>query len=264
MQQYLDLLSDVLRKGEDRIDRTGTGTLSVFGRSVTYDLKNGLEFPLVTTKKMFWRGIVEELLWVIRGDTSVKTLQDKKVHIWDAWAPEDGDLGPVYGHQLRNWNSENVDQLKNVIEQLKEDPQSRRHIINLWNPGMIDDMALPPCHGVVIQFYVTNDSKLDCCMYQRSADLFLGVPFNIASYSLLTHMVAKVCGHTPGKFIHVMGDCHIYKNHIPQVKEQLERCPYPPPQVVLTSVENIDDYTYDKIQLCGYRSHPAIKGDVSV
>jgi thymidylate synthase len=262
MRPYLDLLEKVLKEGTERKDRTGVGTVGIFGVSAEYDLVGS--FPLLTTKKMFWKGIVEELLWILRGETNINTLKSKGVHIWDEWADENGDLGPLYGHQMRNWNSEGIDQLQSVIHSLKHDPFSRRHIISLWNPGQLDEMKLPPCHGIVIQFYVTG-KLLSCSMYQRSADLFLGVPFNIASYSLLTLILAKMCGYLPDKFVHFIGDCHIYKNHIEQVKLQVSRSPYqPPPYVSLPQLDNITDYNSENIKLFGYRHHPPIKGDVAV
>ncbi len=262
MKPYLDLLKNVLENGTERKDRTGVGTIGIFGASAEYDLVGG--FPLVTTKKMYWKGVVEELLWILRGETNINYLKSKNVHIWDEWADENGDLGPLYGHQMRNWNSQGVDQLQNLIDGLKNDPYSRRHVISLWNPGQLNDMALPPCHGIVIQFYVSG-KLLSCSMYQRSADLFLGVPFNIASYSLLTLILAKMCGYLPDKFVHFIGDCHIYKNHIEQVKTQIGRTPYQPPYVSLQpQYDDISKYNYDNISLFGYRHHELLRGEVAV
>lgn len=262
MVEYINLLKKVLQEGKERTDRTGVGTVSVFGTHSEYDLTMG--FPLLTTKKMFWKGIVGELLWIIKGQTNIKHLTEHNIHIWDEWADENGDLGPVYGHQLRNWNSQNVDQLQKVIRSLREDPYSRRHVITLWNPAQEKYMRLPPCHGIVIQFYVSDDNMLSCSMYQRSADVFLGVPFNIASYSLLTCLIGLECGYKPNKFIHIIGDCHIYKNHIEQVKTQIQRTPYPLPDISITKVDNIDKYTLDHIHLHNYSSHPPIKGEIAV
>ncbi len=264
MKQYLECLNYVLENGTRKEDRTGTGTISTFGYQNRYDLAEG--FPLVTTKKTFWRGIVHELLWFISGDTNIKYLVDNDVHIWDEWADENGDLGSVYGEQWRSWQTkdgQSIDQLKNVIEQIKNNPESRRHLVVAYNPGEVDKQALPPCHSF-FQFYV-NDGKLSCQLYQRSADLFLGVPFNIASYALLTHMIAHVCELEVGDFVHTFGDLHIYKNHLDQIKEQLTRKPYQLPTVKLNpEIKNIDDFKFEDIELVGYESHPAIKGAVSV
>lgn len=266
MKQYLDLLSYVLNYGEKREDRTGTGTISLFGGTQTvYDLRDG--FPLVTTKKMFIKGIIHELLWFIKGDTNIKYLTDNGVHIWDEWADKNGDLGRIYGAQWREWrvNSRTkIDQLKSVIDMIKNDPYSRRLIVNSWNVGDLDKMNLPPCH-CFYQFYVSKDGFLDLQLYQRSADLFLGVPFNIASYSLLLAMVAQVCGLKPRRFIHTIGDGHIYLNHVEQVKEQLSREPFSRPKLELNpNVRNIFDFKYEDIKIVDYNCHPAIKGDVAV
>lgn len=266
MQQYLDLLSYVLNYGEKREDRTGTGTISVFGSTQkVYDLRDG--FPLVTTKKLFTKGIIHELLWFIKGDTNIKYLTENGVHIWDAWADKDGNLGRIYGAQWRDWrvNSRtSIDQLKSVIEMIKNDPYSRRLIVNSWNVGDIDKMNLPPCH-CFYQFYVSKDGFLDLQLYQRSADLFLGVPFNIASYSLLLAMVAQACNLKPRKFIHTIGDAHIYLNHVEQVRTQLDRIPLRLPELVLnSSVTDLFDFKFEDIDIINYNSHPAIKGKVSV
>lgn len=264
MKQYLKMLQFVLDNGNEKIDRTGTGTISVFGYQNRYDLSQG--FPLVTTKKIHWPSVVHELLWFIQGDTNVKYLQDNGVRIWNEWADENGELGPVYGAQWRRWKNQQgqeIDQLANLINDLKKNPDSRRHIISAWNVGEIDNMALPPCHAF-IQFYVSN-GKLSCQLYQRSADSFLGVPFNIASYSLLTLMLAQVCDLIPGEFIHTFGDLHIYNNHMDQVTLQLSREPKKLPQVKLNpQIKTITDFTYDDIQLIDYDCHPLIKGVVSV
>lgn len=266
MKQYLDLLSYVLNYGEKREDRTGTGTISLFGGTQTvYDLRDG--FPLVTTKKMFIKGIIHELLWFIKGDTNIKYLTDNGVHIWDEWADKNGDLGRIYGAQWREWrvNSRTkIDQLKSVIDMIKNDPYSRRLIVNSWNVGDLDKMNLPPCH-CFYQFYVSKDGFLDLQLYQRSADLFLGVPFNISSYSLLLAMVAQVCGLKPRRFIHTIGDGHIYLNHVEQVKEQLSREPFALPNLELNpNVRNIFDFKYEDIKIVNYNCHPAIKGEVAV
>ncbi len=264
MKQYQECLKYVLENGTQKGDRTGTGTISTFGYQNRYDLSQG--FPLVTTKKTFWKGIVHELLWFISGDTNIKYLVDNGVHIWDEWADENGDLGSVYGEQWRSWktkDNESIDQLQNLIDQIKNNPDSRRHLIVAYNPGEVDKQALPPCHSF-FQFYV-NEGKLSCQLYQRSADLFLGVPFNIASYALLTHMIAHVCNLDVGDFVHTFGDLHIYNNHIEQINEQLSRTPYDLPTLRLNpEVKNIDDFTFDDIILENYVSHPAIKGAVSV
>lgn len=264
MKQYLDMLNYIKENGVEKEDRTGTGTISVFGYQNRYDLSKG--FPLLTTKKVHWPSIVHELLWFIKGDTNVKYLQDNNVRIWNEWADENGDLGPVYGYQWRHWTNsrgQEIDQLQNVIDQIKNNPDSRRIIISAWNAGDLDQMALAPCHAFV-QFYVAN-GKLSCQLYQRSADVFLGVPFNIASYSLLTHMIAQVCDLEVGEFIHTFGDLHIYKNHLEQVDLQLTREPKDLPQIKLNpEIKNIEDFTYEDIELIGYDPHPLIKGTVSV
>ena len=261
MQQYLDLLRDVLENGVDKMDRTGIGTRSVFGRQMRFDLNKG--FPLMTTKKMHLKSIIYELLWFLRGDTNVKYLQEHGVRIWNEWADENGDLGPVYGSQWRNWNGEGIDQIAEVIEKLKKTPNDRRMIVSAWNVGKIAQMHLPPCH-MMFQFYVANN-KLSCMLYQRSCDMFLGVPFNIASYALLTMMVAQVCGYELGEFIHTLGDTHIYHNHFEQVREQLSRTPYELPQMRINpDVKDINDFKYEDFELLNYKSYEAIKGKVAV
>lgn len=264
MKQYLDFLQDILHNGTKKEDRTGTGTVSVFGRQMRFDLEEG--FPLVTTKKLHLKSIIHELLWFLKGDTNIAYLKENKVRIWDEWADEEGNLGPVYGHQWRSWsapNGETIDQISNVIEDIKNNPDSRRLIVSAWNPADVPNMALPPCH-LLFQFYVA-DGKLSCQLYQRSADSFLGVPFNIASYALLTMMVAQVTGLKPGEFVHTVGDAHIYLNHIEQVELQLTREPKPLPKMKLNpAVTNIFDFTFDDFELVDYEAHPHIKGEVSV
>ena len=261
MKQYLELLKDIMENGHDKEDRTGTGTRSVFGRSMRFDLSQG--FPLLTTKRMFLKGVISELLWFVKGDTNIEFLHDNGVHIWDEWADENGNLGPIYGAQWRNWDNLGIDQLKKLVEDIKNTPDSRRLIVSAWNPTQLDEMALPPCH-MMYQCYV-QDGKLSLMMYQRSGDMFLGVPFNIASYALLTMMLAQVCGLEVGEYIHVLGDAHIYKNHFRQVKEQLSREPYPLPKMVLNpAVREIDGFTLKDFTLEGYQYHPSIKGKVSV
>ncbi len=264
MKQYLDLLDHVLEHGVKKEDRTGTGTISVFGYQMRFDLSEG--FPVLTTKKLHLRSIIHELLWFLKGDTNIKYLNDNRVTIWDEWADENGDLGPVYGYQWRSWpaaDGRHIDQISRVIDSIQNNPNSRRHLVNAWNVGELDKMALPPCH-IMFQFYVAN-GKLSLQMYQRSADIFLGVPFNIASYALLLRMVAQVTGLEPGDFVHTFGDAHIYLNHIDQVKLQLTRTPYPLPQLTLNpEVKNIFDFKFDDIRLTGYQSHPHIKGEISV
>ncbi len=261
MKQYLDLLQDILENGVDKGDRTGTGTRSVFGRQMRFDLAKG--FPLLTTKKVHLKSIIYELLWFLKGDTNVRYLQEHGVRIWNEWADENGNLGPVYGAQWRNWNNEGIDQIKNVIETLKKNPNDRRMIVTAWNPAQVPNMALPPCH-MMFQFYVANN-KLSCMLYQRSCDMFLGVPFNIASYALLTMMVAHVCGFELGEFVHTLGDTHIYHNHFEQVKEQLARTPRALPQMLIKrQVSSIDEFDFDDFELVGYDPWPAIKGQVSV
>lgn len=262
MKQYLDLLRDIMENGQDADNRTGIYARKVFGRQMRFDLSKG--FPLVTTKKTYLRAIIHELIWLLSGNTNIKYLHDNNVTIWDEWADENGDLGPVYGHQWRNFNSQGIDQIKDVIERIKKNPQDRRLIVTAWNPAQIDQMALPPCH-CFFQFDVTPDGKLNCMLYQRSCDMFLGVPFNIASYSLLTMMVAQVCGLKPGEFIHTLGNAHIYSNHFEQVKLQLTREPYPLPQMKINpDVKNIDDFKFEDFELVNYQCHPTIKGDVAV
>lgn len=264
MQQYHDLMRHVLENGTKKEDRTGTGTLSVFGHQSRYNLSEG--FPVVTTKKLHLRSIIHELLWFLSGDTNIKYLNDNKVTIWDEWADENGDLGPVYGYQWRSWpthDGKSIDQITQVIEQIKNTPDSRRHIVSGWNVGFVDDMALPPCH-TLFQFYVA-DGKLSCQLYQRSADIFLGVPFNIASYALLTMMIAQVCDLEPGDFVHTFGDAHIYLNHIDQVKEQLSRDHYPLPEMKINpEVKNLFDFKYEDFELVGYEAHPSIKAPIAV
>jgi thymidylate synthase len=298
---YHALLHRILSEGERREDRTGTGTISIFGHQSTYDLAQG--FPAVTTKRLFWRGVVEELLWFLRGSTNARELQEKGVHIWDAWEREGGELGPVYGKQWRSWGHQVasfldvpqpgsmwsyepgrmhhniakdrsptrwIDQIAWVIDEIRRNPDSRRLIVSAWNVAELDQMALPPCH-LLFQFYVrrgdyiTGGARLDCQLYQRSGDALLGIPFNIASYALLTHMVARVTGLKPGRFVHTLGDAHIYLNHLDQVREQLGREPFDAPELELAgSLESVDGWTADQIKLAGYRCHAAIKGEVAV
>ena len=264
MKQYLDLLEYVLTNGTEKRDRTGTGTISVFGYQMRFNLQEG--FPLLTTKKLHLRSIIHELLWFLRGDTNVQYLHDNRVTIWDEWAREDGSLGPIYGKQWRSWgcaDGRQIDQITNLIEQIKTNPDSRRLLISAWNVGEIDQMALPPCH-ILFQFYVAG-GKLSCQLYQRSADIFLGVPFNIASYALLTMMIAQVCDLQPGDFVHTLGDAHIYLNHIDQCRLQLTREPRPLPKMLINPErKNILDFVYEDFSLEGYNPHPHIKGEVSV
>ncbi|MCL1631777.1 thymidylate synthase [Sporolactobacillus sp. CPB3-1] len=264
MEQYLKLCRKVLDEGHRKSDRTGTGTISIFGYQMRFNLQDG--FPLMTTKKLHYKSIIYELLWFLKGDTNVQYLKDHGVRIWNEWADEKGDLGPVYGHQWRSWPGKNggtIDQITNVIHEIRENPHSRRLIVTAWNPMDIPDMALPPCH-CLFQFYV-NDGKLSCQLYQRSADLFLGVPFNIASYALLTHMIAKVTGLEAGEFIHTLGDAHIYLNHLDQVKTQLERRPRPLPKLMINpDVSSVFDFKYEDFKFIDYNPYPAIKGEVSV
>lgn len=276
--QYLGLLRQILEQGERRADRTGTGTIGIFGAQLRFNLRQS--FPLLTTKRVFTKGVVHELLWFLKGQTNIQYLLDNDVHIWDDWADKDGNLGPVYGSQWRSWpkvtwssdgysaNEEPIDQITKVIREIKANPYSRRLIVSAWNPAEIDDMALPPCH-LLFQFNVRGDEDgypeyLDCQLYQRSADMFLGVPFNIASYALLTHMVARVTDLKPGHFVHTFGDAHIYLNHLDQVQEQLGRTVLPPPQLWLRHKDSINDFDYDDVEFINYRPHPAIKGEVSV
>jgi thymidylate synthase len=274
MKQYLDLVSHVLETGNEKGDRTGTGTKSVFGHQMRFDLSEG--FPMVTTKKLHLKSIIYELLWFLKGDTNTDYLTENGVKIWNAWADENGDLGPVYGHQWRNWNNDEIDQITEVIETLKTNPNSRRMLVSAWNPSVLPDTsksfsenvannkaALPPCHAF-FQFYV-SDGKLSCQLYQRSADIFLGVPFNIASYALLTMMMAQVCGYEAGEFIHTFGDAHIYSNHIEQVETQLSRELRPLPKMKLNpEIKDIFDFTFEDFTLEGYDPHPHIKGAVAV
>lgn len=264
MKAYHDLLLHVLRTGTEKSDRTGTGTISVFGHQMRFDLANG--FPLLTTKKLHTRSIFHELLWFLKGETNIQYLKENKVTIWDEWADDEGNLGPVYGKQWRSWETadgKTVDQIANVIEQIKSNPDSRRLLVVAFNPGEIDKMALPPCHAF-FQFYVAN-GKLSCQLYQRSADIFLGVPFNIASYALLTHMVAQVCGLGVGEFIHTLGDAHIYTNHMDQVNLILTRTPRELPKLILNpQITSIFDFKYEDIQIVGYDPHPSIKAEVAV
>ncbi len=264
MKQYLEVLDDILKNGVDRPDRTGTGTRGVFGRQMRFDLSQG--FPLVTTKKCHLRSIVHELLWFLKGDTNIRYLKENKVTIWDEWADENGNLGPVYGYQWRSWpapDGRSIDQIANAVETIKNNPNSRRIIVSAWNPADVDQMALPPCH-CLFQFFVAN-GRLSCLLYQRSCDMFLGVPFNIASYALLTQMVAHVTNLELGEFVHTLGDAHIYRNHFEQVKLQLSREPRPLPRMLIKrKVDSIFDFRYEDFELIGYDPHPAIKGKVSV
>lgn len=264
MRQYLDLVSRILEEGVPKEDRTGTGTISIFGHQFRVNLVEG--FPLLTTKKMFLKGIIHELLWFLTGSTNIKYLTDHNVHIWDGWADEDGELGPVYGRQWRTWpdgNGNSIDQISRLIEGIKANPSSRRHMISAWNVAEIDQMALPPCHALV-QFYV-SDGSLSCQLYQRSADVFLGVPFNIASYALLTMMVAQVTGLRAGHFVHTFGDAHLYENHLEQARLQLSREPLPLPTMSLNSdVRDIFEFRYEDFELRDYISHAAIKAEISV
>ncbi|NJB83221.1 thymidylate synthase [Wenyingzhuangia aestuarii] len=274
MKQYLDFISHIKENGIQKGDRTGTGTKSVFGYQMRFDLSEG--FPMVTTKKLHLKSIIHELLWFLKGDTNIAYLKENGVKIWDAWADENGDLGPVYGHQWRNWNGEEIDQISEVIETIKTNPNSRRMLISAWNPSVLPDTsvsftenvannkaALPPCHAF-FQFYVADD-KLSCQLYQRSADAFLGVPFNIASYALLVLMIAQVTGLEPGDFVHTFGDAHIYNNHFEQIELQLTREPKPLPKMILNpEIKNIFDFTFEDFTLEGYDPHPTIRGKVSV
>ena len=264
MRQYLDLMSHVLEHGDHKTDRTGTGTLSVFGWQMRFRLQDG--FPLLTTKKLHTRSIIHELLWFLQGDTNIRYLKENGVSIWDEWADENGDLGPVYGKQWRRWETadgRSVDQITRLVEGIRRNPDSRRHLVTAWNPGEVENMALPPCHAL-FQFYVAN-GRLSCQLYQRSADIFLGVPFNIASYALLTHMVAQACELEPGDFIWTGGDCHLYLNHLEQAREQLSREPRPLPQLRINpAVKDVFAFRFEDFALEGYDPHPHIKAPVAV
>lgn len=264
MQPYLKLMQHVLANGTDKADRTGTGTRSVFGHQMRFDLSEG--FPLLTTKKLHLRSIIHELLWFLKGDTNIKYLKDNNVSIWDEWADENGNLGPVYGYQWRSWpapDGRHIDQIANVVEQIKKNPDSRRLIVSAWNPALVDEMALPPCHAL-FQFYVA-DGKLSCQLYQRSADIFLGVPFNIASYALLTMMLAQVCGLKPGEFIHTLGDAHLYSNHFEQAELQLSREPRKLPTMNINpDVKDLFEFKFEDFELVDYDPHPHIKAAVAV
>lgn len=264
MREYLDLMQRILDEGVEKSDRTGTGTISVFGHQMRFDLSKG--FPVVTTKKVHLKSVIHELLWFVSGETNIGYLQDNGVRIWNEWADENGDLGPVYGKQWRRWKTQDgteVDQLAKAIEMIKNNPNSRRIIVSAWNAGELEEMALMPCHAF-FQFRVAN-GKLDCQLYQRSADVFLGVPFNIASYALLTHMVAQICDLEAGEFVHTIGDAHLYLNHLDQARLQLSRDPLPLPSLKLDeSIREIDDFTYDSISVEGYEHHPHIKAPISV
>jgi len=264
MKQYLNLLETILKEGTEKSDRTGTGTISRFGHQMRFDLSEG--FPVVTTKKLHLKSIIHELLWFLAGDTNVKYLQDNGVRIWNEWADDDGNLGHIYGYQWRSWptpDGKHIDQITKVVDSIKNNPDSRRHIVSAWNVGELDKMKLPPCH-ILVQFYVA-DGKLSCQLYQRSADVFLGVPFNIASYALLTLMMAQVTGLQPGDFVHTFGDVHIYSNHLEQVNLQLTREPFPLPTMKINPVvKYIFDFKFEDFELINYRAHPHIKGDVAV
>lgn len=264
MKQYLNLLETILKEGTEKSDRTGTGTISRFGHQMRFDLSEG--FPVVTTKKLHLKSIIHELLWFLSGDTNVKYLQDNGVRIWNEWADEDGNLGHIYGYQWRSWptpDGKHIDQITKVVDSIKNNPDSRRHIVSAWNVGELDKMNLPPCH-ILVQFYAA-DGKLSCQLYQRSADVFLGVPFNIASYALLTLMMAQVTGFQPGDFVHTFGDVHIYSNHLEQVKLQLTREPFPLPTMKINpEVKSIFDFKFEDFELINYQAHPHIKGDVAV
>ena len=264
MKQYLDLLSHVLEHGVDRGDRTGTGTRSVFGHQMRFNLAEG--FPLLTTKKLHLRSIIHELLWLLSGNTNINYLRQHKVTIWDEWADENGDLGPVYGAQWRSWprrDGGTIDQISEAVKRLRKNPESRRHLVTAWNPADVDDMALPPCH-CLFQFYVAN-GKLSCQLYQRSADIFLGVPFNIASYAMLTHMIAEVCDLQVGEFVHTLGDAHLYHNHFEQARLQTSRTPLPPPQFRFRRKHSeLDQFTYEDFEILNYEAHPNIAAPIAV
>ncbi|NJN43516.1 MAG: thymidylate synthase [Anaerolineae bacterium] len=264
MRQYLGLIQHVLENGTEKGDRTGTGTISVFGHQMRFDLQSG--FPLLTTKKLHLKSIIHELIWFLKGETNIRYLQENGVRIWNEWADDQGELGPVYGAQWRAWGTADgrvIDQISQVIEQIKTTPNSRRMIVNAWNVGELDQMALPPCH-LLFQFYVA-DGRLSCQLYQRSADVFLGVPFNIASYALLTMMIAQVCDLQPGEFVQTLGDTHLYRNHLEQARLQLTRAPYPLPTMRLNpTIKNIFDFKYEDFELVNYQAHPHIKAEISV
>tara|TARA_B100002052_G_scaffold15931_1_gene12716 strand:- start:1448 stop:2236 length:789 start_codon:yes stop_codon:yes gene_type:complete len=262
MQEYLDLLEKVKNSGKPKGDRTGTGTISVFGHQMRFNLEDS--FPLLTTKKIHFKSVAYELLWFLKGDTNINYLKENGVSIWDEWADENGDLGPVYGKQWRKWEGKNNihDQVTEVIKQIKDNPDSRRHIVSAWNVADIPSMALAPCH-ILFQFYV-QDGKLSCQLYQRSADIFLGVPFNIASYSLLTHMIANICDLKVGEFVHTLGDAHLYTNHLEQAEEQLSRKPLDPPQIIVKGKESIDDYEFEDFEIVNYQFHPHIPAKVAI
>ncbi len=264
MKQYLDLMEKVLNEGQKKSDRTGTGTLSIFGYQMEFDLSIG--FPLVTTKKVHLKSIIHELIWFLQGSTNITYLKENGVSIWDEWADENGDLGPVYGAQWRSWpdgNNGTIDQIQNLINSINDNPDSRRHIVSAWNPALVDEMALPPCHSL-FQFYVAN-GELSCQLYQRSADIFLGVPFNIASYALLTHMIAHVCNLKAGKFVHTFGDAHLYLNHLDQAKLQLSREVISLPKLHLNpDIKNVFDFKFEDIEIKNYESHPAISAPIAI
>ena len=262
MQEYLNLLKKVKESGKPKGDRTGTGTLSIFGHQMRFNLQDS--FPLLTTKKIHFKSVAYELLWFLKGETNIKYLKDNGVSIWDEWADENGDLGPVYGKQWRDWKGANGfhDQISNVIDQIKNNPNSRRHIVSAWNVAEIPSMALAPCH-ILFQFYV-QEGKLSCQLYQRSADIFLGVPFNIASYALLTHMIANVCDLEVGDFVHTLGDAHLYNNHLTQADEQLTRSPLQPPQIKVAKKNSIDEYVFEDFEIIGYEHHPHIPAPVAI
>jgi thymidylate synthase len=265
MKTYLQLVEHILAHGHHKADRTGTGTVSIFGYQMRFNLAEG--FPLVTTKKVHTRSIIHELLWFLKGDTNLAYLHEHGVSIWDEWANEHGDLGPIYGYQWRSWptaDGQSIDQLTEVLEQIKTNPDSRRHIVSAWNVGQLEKMALAPCHAL-FQFYVTADKRLSCQLYQRSADVFLGVPFNIASYALLTHMVAQQCNLEVGEFIWTGGDCHLYVNHLEQAKLQLQRSPYPLPKLTIKrKPASLFDYAFEDFEILNYEAHPSIKAAIAV
>ena len=262
MQEYLDLLQKVKNSGKPKGDRTGTGTVSVFGHQMRFNLEDS--FPLLTTKKIHFKSVAYELLWFLKGETNISYLKENGVSIWDEWADDNGDLGPVYGKQWRKWEAKNGihDQVAEVIKQIKENPNSRRHIVSAWNVADIPSMALAPCH-ILFQFYV-QDGKLSCQLYQRSADVFLGVPFNIASYALLTHMIANICDLRVGEFVHTLGDAHLYTNHLEQAEEQLSRKPLPPPKIIVKDRESIDNYEFEDFEIVNYQFHPHIPAKVAI